>query len=435
MSSEAEHTTSFRAFIVVWVGQLVSVTGTRVMGFGLQLFVFIETGSVTQLAFVSLAYVIPSLALAPLAGSVIDRTDRRKLMLLSDAAAGVATLVLVGVYAAGSLEMWHIYVVTAVGAGANTFQDPAWMASVSVLVPKERLSRANGLVQLNQGIAIVLAPAIAGALLALSGLGAVLILDVATFAIGVITLALVRFPEFEKHETEHRSVGADWRYSWRYLIERSGLLGLLLIYAVVNFMLSATNVLIIPLIMSFSTEAAAGIVLSITGIGGIIGSLAVSVFGTPKRLVLSIMGGIAVSGLFVSFQGFRESLALITVMSVLLMLVNPIVNSASQVIWQTKVDEGSQGRVFSLRRMLASAISPIAIFIAGPLSDNVFEPALAEGGALADTVGAIIGVGPGRGIAFIYVLAGLGMSVAAIAGWLNPHVRTMESELPDLAGR
>jgi DHA3 family macrolide efflux protein-like MFS transporter len=433
--SVAQQRTSLRSFFVVWAGQLVSITGTTMSAFGLQLFVYSETGSVTRLTFVALAATLPAVVLAPVAGSVADRLNRRLVMMASDSLGGLATMTLFWLYATGNLEIWHIYVAALAGSIANTFQDPAWQASIPVLVPKARLARANGLVQLNQGVSIVLAPALAGALLATLGLGAVLITDAVTFLAGIGTLALVRFPPFHATETGRRSVRDDARYAWRYLRERPGLFGLLWVYSGVNFMLSMTNVLIIPLIVSFSTEAAAGTILSLAGAGAVIGSVAVGALGVPKRLLPTIMGGIFISGILLIAGGSRASLIVVGVASVLLLLLNPIVNSASQVIWQTKVAEGVQGRVFSLRRMIAQAVSPLAVLLAGPLSDHVFEPLLAADGALAGSVGAVIGVGPGRGIGLLYIVAGIGTMGLATLGWSRGHVRNIETELPDLAGR
>lgn len=291
------------------------------------------------------------------------------------------------------------------------------------------------MVQFNEGLAIVIAPALAGALLTTVGLAGVLIADVATFAIGVITLAVVSFPPYERDDVEDRSVRSDSGFAWQYLRQRPGLFWLLWIYAGVNFMMSIVTVLVIPLVVSFSTASAAGLVLSISGLGAVVGSVIVSVYGEPKRLVRTIMGGICLSGLLTAISGVRASLLVIAIPTVIVLLFLPIVNGASQVVWQTKVAEGAQGRVFSLRRMIGSAISPVAVLLAGPLADNVFEPALATGGALAGTVGGIIGTGAGRGIGFIYVLAGVAIMLLAITGWLLPHVRNIETELPDLAGR
>lgn len=424
-----------RSFVIVWFGQLVSITGTVLTGFGLQLFIYIDTGSVTRLALVALAYSLPAVVLAPIAGSVVDRSDRRVVMLLADVVAGAATVSLLWVLSTGTLPFWFICLATALGSSANAFQEPAWLASIPVLVPRSQLGRANGMVQLNFGLAIVIAPALAGALLAAFGLEAVLIADIASFGVGIVTLAAVRFPPYQRDETPGRSVRSDSRFAWAYLRERPGLLWLLWIYAGVNFMMSMTNVLIIPLVVSFSTEAAAGLILSIAGAGAVVGSLIVSTYGEPKRLLRTIVGGIAVSGVLTSLAGIRASLVVIAVPTILVLLLNPIINGASQVVWQTKVAEGAQGRVFSLRRMIGQAISPIAILIAGPLADEVFEPALATGGSLAGSLGAIIGIGPGRGIGALYIMAGLCITLLAAIGWLLPHVRNIETELPDLAGR
>jgi len=426
---------SLRSFFVVWAGQLVSITGTTMLSFGLQIWVYVETGSVTRLAFVALAGTLPAVLLAPVAGSAIDRVDRRLLMLGADTLGGVTTIALFVAFVTGNLEIWHVYVAAVADSIANTFQEPAWQASIPVLVPRDRLARANGLVQLNQGVSIVLAPALAGALLAFSGLGAVLLADAVTFLAGMGTLAAVRFPRYESEDTGRRSVRNDAAFAWRYLRERSGLFGLLWLYSGVNFMLSMTNVLIIPLIVSFSSEAAAGTILSLAGIGVIVGSLTVSAYGEPKHLMRTIMIGIFAIGVLLIAQGSRPSLWIIGAATLLLLLLNPILNSASLVIWQTKVEEGVQGRVFSFRRMIAQGVSPLAILLAGPLADHGFEPLMAEGGGLADTVGAVIGVGPGRGIGLLYVIAGIGTMALAVLGWSRERLRNIETDLPDVAGR
>jgi len=430
-----QNTTSMRSFVIVWFGQLVSITGTTLTAFGLQFFIYTETGSVTRVALVALAYALPAVVLAPIAGSIADRADRRTVMMLADVAAGAATASLLWALSSDSLPFGFILFATAVGSSANAFQDPAWLASIPVLVPRAQLGRANGMVQLNQGVAIVVAPVIAGALLAAGGLRAVLLVDLLTFGVGVITLASVRFPPYTKDEAPGRSIRSDSTFAWRYLRERPGLFGLLWIYGGVNFMMSMTNVLLIPLVLSFSTETALGAILSVAGIGAIAGSLVVSTYGEPKQLVRTIMLGIGASGLLTALAGVRASILIIAIPFVLLLFVNPIVNGASQVIWQTKVAEGAQGRVFSLRRMIAQAISPIAILLAGPLADGVFEPALAPGGSLAGSIGSMIGTGPGRGIGFLFIVGGTGMALLAAMGWLQPRVRNIETELPDLAGR
>jgi len=425
-------TTGMRAFFTVWAGQLVSVVGTSLTGFGLQVWVFLETGSVTQLALVSLAFGLPSVLLAPVAGALVDRWDRRLTMFGADLAAGLATGAIALLHFSGSLEVWHIYLLVGVGALANGFQQPAWMASLPLLVPKRHLGRANGLVQTSDALGLVIAPAAAGAMLATLGLGAVLLADVATFLVAVVTLSMVRFPRPEQApESRGGSIREDIRLGWRYLRERTGLLWLLGTAAGVNFTLSFTNVLIIPLIVSFSNEAAAGTVLSVAGIGMLAGSVAVGAWGGPKQRVRGMMLGIVAVGGFVILTGLRPSALLIGVAGFCLMAVVPIVNTTSQVLWQLKVPPALQGRVFALRRMISQAMSPIAILAAGPLADRVFEPLMADDGALAPTVGSILGTGAGRGIALLTVLSGIGVIVMGLAGWAHPRVRHLETDLPD----
>lgn len=424
-----------RSFVIVWLGQLVSITGTTLTAFGLQFYMYTETGSVTRVALIALAYALPAVLVAPVAGSVVDRADRRKVMLLADITAGAATLSLLWMLSGGSLPFWFICAAVAVGSAANAFQEPAWTASIPVLVPRSQLGRANGMVQLNFGVAVVVAPALAGALLGAFGLRAVLIADAITFAIGIATLAAVRFPDYERDETPDRTVKSDSSFAWRYLRERPGLFWLLWLYSGVNFTMSMTNVLIIPLVVSFSTAAAAGAILSISGLGAVLGSVILSVYGEPKKLVRTILVGIAISGVLIAMAGVSASLIVIAVPTVLMLTLVPIVNGASQVVWQTKVAEGAQGRVFSLRRMIGSAISPLAILVAGPLADGIFEPALADTGALADSVGRLIGTGAGRGIGLLFIIGGIAVVVLAVVGWLLPHVRNIETDLPDLAGR
>lgn len=424
---------SMRTFLLVWAGQLVSVTGTALTGFSLQVWIYLETGSVTRLALVGLAYALPAVLLSPFAGVLADRIDRRLAMLGADVLAGLSTLALALLYFTGSLEVWHIYLLSGLGAIGNTLQVPAWMAAISLLVPKKHLGRANGLVMTSEAVSVVVAPAAAGALLVTLGLGAVLLTDAATFAVGVATLAVARFPLHPKAASaEVPSIFGEMAAGWRYLRERGGLLGLLLIYAGVNFVLAFTNVLVIPLIVSFSSETSAGAVLSAAGLGMLAGSLAVSAWGGPKgRRIAWIMGGIAAAGAAVVVVGLRRSVLLIAAAYVVMSLLLPVVNTASQVVWQVKVPPGMQGRVFSLRRMLAQAASPLAIVLTGPLADRVFEPMFADGGSLSGSVGRVIGTGPGRGIGFMFLLAGLGTALMAALGWLNPRIRHLETEIPD----
>lgn len=431
-ATQTTHSSPGRTFLTVWGGQLVSVIGTSLTGFGLAIWVYVETGSVTNLALVSLALAVPATVISPFAGALVDRWDRRIVMLVADTAAGLGTLAIALLFVADSLQLWHIYLVVAIGSVGNAFQSPAWMASIPLLVPKAQLGRANGMVQLNDGLSLVIAPVLAGVLLAAFDLTGVLVVDLATFAVAVATLAVVHFPRPEHHaETSTGTLRGDAAAGWRWVRGRSGLFGLLWIYAAVNFTLSFINVLIFPLVLAFASEAAAGAALSVAGIGAVAGSIAVSAWGGPQRRVRGMMVAIGGAGVGVMLAGARASVPLIAVAAFLLMAVVPVANTASQVLWQLKVPPGVQGRVFAIRRMISQAIAPIAMLAAGPLADKVFEPLLAESGALASSVGSVVGTGPGRGIGFMFVVSGALTVAVALVGYSLPRVRNIETELPD----
>jgi len=434
MGNTTTGTTGMRAFFVVWGGQLISVIGTTVTGFALQFWVYIETGSVTQLAMVTLAVTLPATLLSPIAGALVDRWDRRLVMIGADTLAAASTIAIAVLHFTGGLEIWHIYLMAGFGAVGNAFQGPAWLAAMPTLVPKEHLGRANGMTQLNEGVSFVLGPLIAGALLSLSGLGAILLLDITTFVVAVATLMAVRFPHVERSvvDDEDGSIRSEVRSGWRFLRERTGLMWLLWLYAGVNFVMSFVNVLIIPMILSFADERTAGTIFSVGGLGLIAGSLLVSIWGGFKNRIATITFGISIAGLLIAMNGVRPSALLIATGFVLMLFTIPFVNTASQVLWQIKVPLGMQGRVFALRRTVASAMAPIAILAAGPLADRVFEPLLAADGALAASVGSVIGTGPGRGIAFLVIISGLMTAVVGLLGWLHPRVRNLETELPDV---
>jgi len=188
---------SVRVFALVWFGQLISITGSGLTEFGLSVWVFQRTGSTTQFALTFLAFTLPRILLSPLAGTLVDRWDRRRAMLLSDTGAALTTLAIALLLIAGRLEVWHIYIATAISSSLSAFQRPAYKATITLLVPKEHYGRASGMVSLARSIPSLVSPALAGFLIVAIGLEGVILIDFATFLFAVFTLLLVRFPRPE----------------------------------------------------------------------------------------------------------------------------------------------------------------------------------------------------------------------------------------------
>lgn len=430
----AQRTTrSMGTFLLIWFGQLLSVTGTELTSFALGVWVFRETGSVTQFALISVSVILPSILIAMLAGTFADRFNRRTILIMSDLVAGLSTLILALLLATHRLEIWHIYISVAVRSLCDGFRSPALKASIPLLVPQQHLSRANGLMQMSQAAALIVPPLLAGLLVPLIQLQGVIMIDFATFLFALVTLLFFHIPNPQQQQQEARSFVQDMLYGWRYIARRPGLVGLLIMFAASNLLLGIVSVLITPLVLATSSTTALGTVLSMGGVGLLVGSVLMSVWGGPKRRMAGILGFMLLDGLCVMFGGVRPLVPLFAVSAFGFFFGLAILNTCSWTIWQTRVALDVQGRVFATLQMIALSSLPAGYLIAGPLADRVFEPLLAVNGPLAGSVGTLIGVGAGRGIGLLFFVAGLLMLIVTAWGYLNPRIRLLEDELPEVS--
>ena len=423
-----------RAFLLIWFGQLISLTGSGLTGFALGVWVYLSTGSVTQFALISVSTTLPAILFSPIAGALVDRWDRRIALIISDTGAGVSTVIIALLLMGGRLEIWHIYVLVGISSTFSAFQWPAYTAATTLLVPREHFGRASGLVQLAEAAAQIAAPMMAGALIGLIQVQGIILIDFATFLFATGTLLIVRIPRPPR--TEEGAVGKgsllrEAAYGWGYIMARPGLLGLLLLFAATNFYFGIASVLFTPLVLSFSTPAVLGILMSIIGVGMLAGSLTMSAWGGPKRRINGILGFSILQGLAMYLAGAPPQVALIAPSVFVVFFSAPIVNGCSQAIWMSKTPPDVQGRVFAVRRMIAWSTMPLSYLIAGPLADRVFEPLMAEGGLLAPSVGQLIGVGPGRGVGLLFIVLSTLTVLAALLGSLYPPLRNVEGDLPD----
>lgn len=425
---------SLRIFLVVWFGQLISLVGSGLTSFALGVWTYQRTQSVTQFALITFFAALPGVVVSPLAGALVDRWDRRKTMMASDACSALGTLAIALLLMAGHLESWHIYLVVAVNSTCSAFQIPAYSAAVTMMVPREQLNRANGLLELAQSAVPIIAPLLAGMLVIPIKLQGIILIDFASFLFSVFTLSLVRIarPETSAEGAEAQgSLLREAAFGWKYVAARPGLMGLLLFFAAVNLSYALSEVLTPPLVLKIGSPAALGTVLAIGGAGLLAGSFAVTAWQGPRKRVFGVLGGGIFLGISLMATGVRASIPLIMASVFMTMLWIPLVNAWSRSIWQVKVAPDLQGRVFATRMAIAWSTSPIGYLIAGPLADRVFEPLLQPDGALASTVGRVLGTGDGRGIGLLFVALGLLPALAGSAGLLHPRIRRVEEEIPD----
>lgn len=424
---------SFKTFVVIWIGQLVSIIGTSLTSFGIGVWVLKETGSVTQFSLIMMSATVPAILISPFAGVVVDRWKRKWVMVISDSLAGLSTFAIFLLLLTNSLEIWHIYIAAAVASFSSAFQSPAYQSSISLMVPKAQLLRANGMVQLAEASSIVIAPLLAGFLVVEVGIKGIIIIDFVTFLVAITILLFTKIPEVNKTKetSEQLSFFRDALYGWKYIMDRPGLKGLLVFFAVSNLLLGYFNVLLQPLILSFTNEKVLGATLSFAGIGMLVGGIIVSVWGGSKKRILTVMISGVLGGLFLSLTGIRPSPYVVAIGAFMMFLLIPFANGASQTIWQSKVAPNVQGRVFALRRMIGISLSPVAYITAGPLVEKIFEPFMQGSGKVATMLQSVLGSGSGRGMGLFIVIIGIVWTVSTIIILVHPRVRHIEKELPD----
>ncbi len=291
-----------------------------------------------------------------------------------------------------------------------------------------------GMVQFGQAGVRIAAPVLAAALMAAIGFRGILLIDFATFLFAAGTLLLVAIPSPARAPAGGKRPPI-WReavFGWRYLLERRGLAGLTAVFAVVNLAMAVAQGVYQPMVLSTASPARLGTISSVGGLGMLAGSLLLGVWGGPRRKIHGVLGAAGLAGLFHVLFGMRAAAPVWAVALFGVMFTVPFVTGSVTAVMMRKVAPEVQGRVFATIQMVAMSSAPIAYLAAGPLADRVFEPLLRPGGALAGSVGSVIGVGPGRGMALMMIAAGVVIVLATLAGFLDPRVRNLEEELPDM---
>jgi len=424
-----------KTFVILWMGEVVSFFGSALTGFALGVWVYQQTGSVTRFSLIVLCAELPGIVFSPFVGAIVDRYDRRTIMIFSNLGAGLCTLAIALLHSQGLLRLWLIAILAALMSTFASFLRPAFSASVSLLVPKRHLGRASGMIQTGQATAQIASPLLAGILLLAVDLHGILLIDCLSYIPALIAVLLVSIPSPAKtadSATKRPSLLADAVYGWKYIYALKGIFGLLLFFACANFAVTISNILITPLILSFANSAVYGTVLSVTGVGVLAGGLLMSIWGGPKHRIIGVFLYGIVQGLALIFQGIRPNAVLIAASLFCAAFAGPIVNGSFVPILQSKTTPEVQGRVFAAVRLTSWWSVPVAYLLAGPLSDKVFEPLLMTGGLLASTVGLVTGTGPGRGIGFLLMLLGVFMLIATARAYLYPPLRNVEEELPDV---
>ncbi|HEY1749832.1 MAG TPA: MFS transporter [Caulobacteraceae bacterium] len=422
-----------RAYYILLVAQAISLLGSQISGLAVSIAVFRQTGHATPLALVAFFSVAPRIVLGGFAGALADRFDRRRIMRLANAGYVVSSGLLLASFASGAFQLWHLYVLVLGSALCAAIEAPAFQASVAMLVPDSHRDRANALAMIGGPVAGVLAPTIAGLLYAIIGVVGSISLDLASFVVALVALALVRIPMPAKTAEGLAMQASVWRQAFdgfRYLGARPALLGLCGCFSITSFLALGVLVLNVPYILDRTGNVAVlGAVMGAVNLGGLAGAIAMAAWGGTRPRIHTVMLAAVLVGAFLALAGVSRGALSIGASLFMLMFAIPFIEAASMSIFQAKTAPDLQGRVFAAVGQITGLLRPAAYLVTGPLADRVFEPARRT--PLWRHVAWLVGAGQGAGIGLMFVMAGTLALCLSLAFYAVPAIRRMETTLPD----
>lgn len=402
--------------------------------FALILWAWNLTGSATALALVGFFSQLPRIPITLVAGLIVDRYNRKHLMMLGDAIAALSTVSIGLLYFTDSLQIWHLYLVAAISGGFGQIQRLAYSTSIAMIVPKHHYTRANSMDSAVHYGSAIIAPALAGALYPQIGVPGILAIDLVTFGMAIATLLAVQIPQPQPQaEGAVETIGSKLTFGFRYVWRRPGLRALLIITALFWFAHDLGGAVYDPMILA-RTEGNAtilGSTASAAGIGGVTGAVVLSAWGGPKRRVHGMLLGFIGAGISKTIFGLGRS-PLIWIPAQFCSSLNfPLLGSSETAIWMEKIAPEIQGRVFAANMLVVQIVSAIALLIAGPLADRVFEPAMQLNRHFATLFSPIIGTGAGAGMALLYLLTSIGLVLVGFGGYVSPSLQTVDQTLAE----
>jgi DHA3 family macrolide efflux protein-like MFS transporter len=415
-------------FIQLWLGQTASMIGSAMSAFALTIWIWESTSQATALALLMFFIQLPRILLAPVAGIIVDRCNRKFLMAIGDAVSALLTLAILLLYISQNLQIWHIYVAGAVNGIFGQVQQLAYSAAIATMMPEKHYSRASSLSFLASYGASIIAPTLAGILYSAIGLSGIFTIDLATFTIAIGTLVCVKIPQpaiASNPQPARFHLLQELSFGFRYIVQRPSLLALLVSVSLFWFAHDIGAALYSPMILARTGNNARilGTILSAAGAGGVLGASIVSIWGGPKRRIRGFVLGMAGAGLSKIVFAFGQALSIWIPAQFCSSFNFPILGSSNEAIWLAKVPPEVQGRVFATRAVIVQLASAIGLSIAGPLADRVFEPAMQPSGFLAAIFGPIIGTGAGAGMALLYAISSLGLLLVAVGGYASRLLR------------
>jgi len=423
------------AFYLIVVTQTLSMIGSRLTAVGIGIWLFQTTGTTAPLLLTSFFNELPGMLGGSLAGVVVDRWDRRKVLILSDTGQALGSLVLLISLASGNFQVWHLYLVSLVQGSFAIFQSPTQDAVTTMLVPLDHRERANAIRQMAFPLAGVIAPVLAGVLFVSIGITGIIAVDLATFLVAVSAVFAIHIPR-PPVSAESKVYNGHWLREmvsgFQYLAGQRGLFFYVLYMTFGNFLLNGPLELTIPYLISRTgNEQIAGSLLGLMSLGALIGASLIALIGKTRHKIRIQMLGSLLTGVMFLIYGTSSSAWLLGASLLILMIPLPVGNVIETSLLQSKTPPDMQGRIFATMSQFALLGSTVSFLLTGQLVDRWIEPAVGQPGW--EAWAPLVGSQPGAGMGLVQVVAGVFMLASTLLVLALPSVRKMETTLPDYA--
>ena len=409
---------NLRKFILLWAGELISSIGGGLTSFGLGVYIFQQTGSAANMALITLLGFLPTLLLSVPAGALADRYDRRLLMMIGDGCSALGIVFILVCMMNGGATLAQICIGVLISSVFSALLEPAFRATITDLLTREEFSRASGLVSLAGSARYLFSPILAGFLLTVSDVKLLLVIDICTFFLTVISAAVVRKSIGKKTAEKKEGLLDSIRDGWRILRSERGVLLLVLVSSAITLFMGMFQILAEPMVLSFSDEKTLGITETICASGMLVSGLILGMRGIKRNFTGIMSMSLAAAGIMMIGFGLFENICTICISGFLFFAALPFANNCLDYLTRTHIPDDVQGRVWGL---------------IGFLSQFGYVIAYAVSGVAADALGQWTSMGVGRGSAMVIQAAGGMMAAIAVSMLFIRSIRGLENKTEQTA--
>jgi len=367
--------------------------------------------------------------LSPIGGVFADRFDRRLMMVLGDFFSAGGLIYMLAVMFSGEITLWQICLGVSISSIFIALMEPAYKATVTDLLTSEQYARASGMVQIAGSAKYLLSPVITGLLLRIADIKLILGIDIATFFI-TISAAVWVMKSMKGAAIKPRqgqNFIQDMKEGLRTIISNKGITILILLISMVTFFIGILQTLLTPMMLNIANASVLGTVLTLSSVGMLLGSMVMGIVNINKNYTNMVSISLSVAGLFFALMGVSTSTFFITVAGFLFFTTLPFINTGADVLIRRNIPVDKQGRAWGLIGVISQLGYILAYASAGLLADHIFTPLLMPDGALASTIGRLIGTGSSRGIGFMFILSGIFVVVLAALIFNSRPTRKLEN--------